>query len=179
MIFTDKNMLKVKAMAILRLALILSLSPNFALPVSSQVAFKTTNITKQNFNCPSQRRLLLKDSNGLLYPSESDYPFEYFHNGQVFSLPSAQQFIRLIGQQTQPVTQVGFDEFFNKLIGNLRTSGAEKETIRRYQLLRKAFKNKFTNLTVYRVGQIQVQVYIVGVNSTCGMAGLKTISIET
>lgn len=172
-------MSKTKVMAILRLALIFSLQPIFDLPVKSQPVFKTPIQIKQNLNCPSQRRLLLQASNGLLYPSESDYPFEYFHNSQVFSLPSAQQFIRLIGQQRQPVTQVNFDDFLDKLIRNMRNSGTESETIKRYQLLRKDFRNRFTNLTVYRVGKIQVQIYIVGVNSTCGMAGLKTISIET
>jgi hypothetical protein len=70
----------------------------------------------------------------------------------------------IIGQQGQQVTQVNFDEFFNQVIINQRSSGAEAGMIRRYESLRQVFKNQFTNLTVYRVGEIQVQVYITGVN---------------
>jgi hypothetical protein len=136
-------------------------------------------ITKQNSTCQSQKTALLKASEGLLYPSESDYSFQYFSNNKTASLPSPQQFTRLIGRQGKQVTQVDFDEFFNQLIKNQRSSGAQAETIRRYQSLRQVFKNQFTRLSVYRVGQIQVQVYITGINSSCGMAGLKTISIET
>lgn len=172
-------MFTTRAKAIFSLALILSLQKTLELPVMSQTALNIPDKTNQNLDCQSQHRLFLKASKGLLYPSESDYPFEYFHNSQTYSLPAAQKFTQLIGKPEQPATQVDFDEFFNQLIRNLRSSGTETETIKRYQSLRQVFRNKFTNLTVYRVGKIQVQVYIVGVNSGCGMAGLKTISIET
>ena len=49
---------------------------------------------------------------------------------------------------------------------------------RRYRLLRSTFKSTYKQLTVYRVGEIQIQVYIAGVNN-CGLTGLQTISIET
>ena len=172
-------MFKSRATAILGLGLIFSLQPVFEFPVSSQPAFSSQVTTKQNLNCQSQKMLLLKASEGLLYPSESDYPFQYFYNNQTASLPSPQQFTKLIGQQGQQVTQVDFDEFFNQLIKNQRALGADAAILKRYQFLRQVFKDRFTTLTVYRVGRIQVQVYITGVNSSCGMAGLKTISIET
>lgn len=49
---------------------------------------------------------------------------------------------------------------------------------RRYRLLRSTFKSTYKQLTVYRLGEIQIQVYIAGVNN-CGLTGLQTISIET
>jgi hypothetical protein len=175
----NKAMFNPRTTAFFGLALIFSLQPVIELPVSSQTAFGLQVTTKQNSTCQSQTRLLLKASEGLLYPSESDYPFQDFYNSQTYSLPSPQQFASLIEQQGQQVTQVNFDEFFNQLIRNQRSSGTDAATLRRYQFLRQAFKTRFTSLSVYRVGQIQVQVYIIGVNSSCGMAGLKTISIET
>lgn len=172
-------MFQPRTTAIFGVALSFSLQLVLESPVSSHPTLISQAITQRNLTCQSQRSLLLKASDGLLYPSESDYPFQYFSNNQTYSLPSSQQFTRLIGQQGQQVTQVDFDEFFNQLIRNQRSSGADAATIRRYQFLRQVFKNQFTSLTVYRVGQIEVQVYITGVNSSCGMAGLKTISIET
>ncbi len=165
--------------AILGLSLIFNLQPIFELRVRSQPLANLEVTARQNSTCQSQRMRLLKASDGLFYSSESDYPFEYFSNYQTSSLPSPQQFTSLIGQSGQQVTQVDFDDFFNQLIRNLHSSGAEASTLRRYQVLRQVLKNQFTNLRVYRVGKIEVQVYIAGVNSACGMGGLKTISIET
>jgi hypothetical protein len=171
-------MLKARATTIIGLAITFGLQTSFGSPVSSQTSFTSPITTKQNQTCQSQRMLFLKASDGLLYPSESDSPFQYFSNHPTQSLPSPKQLASLIGQPGEKATQVNFDEFFNQVISNLHSSGAGAETIRRYQFLRQALKNRFTTLTVYRVGQIQVQIYITGVNS-CGMAGLKTISIET
>lgn len=172
-------MLTSRITAIFGFSLIFSFQPVVESPVQAQPTSSLQVATRQNSTCQSQKMLLLKATEGLLYSSESDYPFEFFSNSQTSFLPSPQQFTSLIGQSGQQVTQVSFDEFFNQLLRNLRFSGAEASTLKRYQVLRQLFKNQFTNLTVYRVGKIDVQVYITGVNSSCGMVGLKTISIET
>jgi hypothetical protein len=141
-----------------------------ASPVLAQTTIKDS--------CDSQKKALVKGSDRLYYPSESEYPFEYFASNQI-SLPTANNFAAMVGQQGQPASQVNFDEFFNRLIKNLQAAGAEEETIRGYRTLRQDFKRRFTDLAVYRVGTIQVQIYLTGINTSCGMAGLKTISIET
>jgi hypothetical protein len=171
-------MLKVKETAMLSLALTFSLQLSFEASVSSQSSLSSPVEPLQKSSCQSQEGQLLKASEGLLYPSESNYAFQYFSNHQTLSVSTPKQFTTLIDQPEKPTTQVDFDEFFNQLITNLQSSGVEADTIRRYESLRQDFKNKFKNLTVYRVGQVQVQVYITGTNS-CGLAGLKTISIET
>lgn len=171
-------MLHFKETAILSLALTFSLQLSFEASVRSQSSQDSPAKLVQNLSCQSQQRQLLNASEGLLYPSESNYAFEYFSHTQADSLATPKQFSTLVGKPRNPVTQVDFDEFFNQLITNLHSSGAEEDTIRRYESLRQVLKNEFKTLTVYRVGQIQVQVYITGVNA-CGLAGLKTISIET
>lgn len=148
-------------------------------PDSSASLSQPTVMISQGASCNSQQRLLLRTSQGLLYPSESDYPFEYFSSGQQTSLPSSQKFLQLIGQQGQPITQVNFNQFF----GHLTTiqpwmDEQQRKDALRYRLLKRTFEQTFTNLTVYRVGRTQIKIYITGINS-CGMSGLKTISIET
>ncbi len=54
----------------------------------------------------------------------------------------------------------------------------QRKDVLRYRLLKKTLEQTFTDLTVYRVGRTQIKIYITGINS-CGMSGLKTISIET
>lgn len=149
-------------------------------PVASSVPITNPNtISLQDAKCDAQRRLLLKASEGLLYTSESDYPFTYFSFPSTSNLPTPQGFLQLTGQTGQPVTQMEFDELFNRL--TRIESGMDQMQIlmaRRYRLLRSAFKSTYKQLTVYRVGEIQIQVYIAGVNN-CGLTGLQTISIET
>jgi Nuclease A inhibitor-like protein len=85
----------------------------------------------------------------------------------------------LINQTRQPIEQVRFNDLFNRL--TKIEPGMDEQQIKaakRYRVLEKVFKATFTDLTVYRVGMIQVQVYITGVN-TCGLSGLQTLSIET
>ncbi len=171
-------MLNFKETAILSLALTCSLQLSFEASVSSQSSQGSPAKLVQNLSCQSQQKQLLSASEGLLYPSESNYAFEYFSHAQADSLATPKEFSTLVGKPGKQVTQVEFDEFFNQLITNLRSSKAEADTIERYESLRQVLKKEFKTLTVYRVGQIQVQVYITGVNS-CGLAGLKTISIET
>ncbi len=165
--------MKIRAIAVTGILLIgfqpgLSASPS-----------KPTVIISQGANCNYQQRHLLRVSQGLLYPSESDYPFENFFSLGQTSLPSQQQFLQLIGQQGQPIAQADFNQFFNRL--TTIEPGMDRQQIKdalRYRNLKRVFEQTFTNLTVYRVGEIQVQIYITGINS-CGMGGLKTISIET
>lgn len=136
-------------------------------------------ISRNDARCAAQMRLLLKASEGLLYMSESDYPFSYFSFSNTSKLPTPQQFLQLIGQTGQPIEQVKFDDLFNRL--TKIEPGMDEQQIKsakRYRGLEKVFKATSTDLTIYRVGTIQVQVYITGVNS-CGLSGLKTISIET
>lgn len=136
-------------------------------------------ISRNDARCAAQMKLLLKASEGLLYTSESDYPFTYFSFSNTSKLPTPQQFLQLINQTGQPVEQVKFDDLFNRL--TKIESGMDEQQIKaakRYRVIEKVFKATFTDLTIYRVGTIQIQVYITGVNA-CGLSGLKTISIET
>lgn len=146
---------------------------------SSQPTINSNAISHNDTKCEAQNRLLLKASEGLLHPSESDYPFTYFSFPTVSKLPTAQGFLQLTGQTGQPVTQIDEDELFNRLT-RIEPGMDQMQVLmaRRYRLLRSTFKSTYKQLTVYRVGEIQIQVYIAGVNN-CGLTGLQTISIET
>lgn len=150
----------------------------FQATTSSQEIVKPTPISQKNPRCEAQKRRVLKASEGLLYPSESDYPFTYF-SFEGSSLPGPQEFLQLTGQTGQPITQVNFDDLFDRLT-RIEPEMDEQQikAARHFRLLERAFRDTFKDLTVYRVGEIQIQIYITGL-STCGVGGLQTISIET
>ncbi len=163
-----------------------AIAPFLILLIGQQYAFtpvaysqQVNSISQNDARCAAQMKLLLKASEGLLYTSESDYRFTYFSFSNTSKLPTPQQFLQLINQTGQPIKQVKFDDLFNRL--TKIEPGMDEQQIKaakRYRVLEKVFKSTFTNLTIYRVGTIQIQVYITGVNA-CGISGLQTISIET
>lgn len=111
---------------------------------------------------------------GLIYISESDYPWE------VVLAPSAgmgpvtpEELIALLGLGADtPFETRTLDQFFTPYL----LSGDDGT---RYADLRKLLEETLTAPQVVRLGMIQVQVYLVG-RSACGeVAGVKTTSIET
>lgn len=111
---------------------------------------------------------------GLLYPSESDYPFE------VVSYPDAGtgaitpahllELLALPGDTV--VEQRTIEQFFTDYL----LTGPDGA---KYAQMRQVLGERMTELTVIRVGTIQVHVYVIG-RTGCGeIAGLTTVSIET
>ena len=119
---------------------------------------------------------------GLLMMSESDYPFE------VFLWPSAAKealttvkLLQLTSHpQGTPVETVDLDYFF-------RNSAQEKDwhneqqkaEVKKFQSLVKTLKSHLSDIKVYRIGTISIDVYIVGKTQSDDLAGLSTKVVET
>jgi hypothetical protein len=111
---------------------------------------------------------------GLLFMSESDYPFEFVSWADAASGPlTPQHLLELLNLPADTVVeQRTFDQFFNAYL-------LSSEDGARYQQMRTILESELTDTTVIRVGEIQVHVYLVGRNKCGQVAGLTTISIET
>ncbi len=57
--------------------------------------------------------------------------------------------------------------------------GEERETAKRFQNLVSILKQNLSQLQVYRVGSVEIDVYIIGVTDGGGVAGLSTKLVET
>jgi hypothetical protein len=104
-----------------------------------------------------------KASLGLLYMSESDYPFEIVRwDGDTEVTPA---FLRgLIGEsQDCPVQEMVCDTFLGG----------------RYQRLAQLLKTNLSSLKVYKVGRINMPVYIVGRSPEGNWLGLSTRVVQT
>ncbi|MEP6733316.1 MAG: nuclease A inhibitor family protein [bacterium] len=135
---------------------------------------------------PGTERLLLEAvSNGLLYTSESDYPFVYFrhaglHNPAQPAL-SAAAFGSLVGiAPNTPIEVISLDAFFARHIERVDPSDAAgRALIPRFILLRETLRRSLSHTRVYRVGTIAIDCYIVGFDVNGDLQGLTTIAIET
>lgn len=118
---------------------------------------------------------------GLLYTSESDEPFEVVCWPDDGKPLDANKLFELIScPPGTPVTLISLDDFFKDLITVQSWYGnAEKATVQKYRNLEEIIRWNLRDVRVFRVGEVQVGIYIVGVTSEGDWAGVKTISVET
>lgn len=102
---------------------------------------------------------------GLLVMSESDYPFEMIRwNGQIQITP---EYLRSISDRPEGSTieEIDLDTFFNA-----------SEMFRNVLAV---LKNNLGDLRVYKVGAINIPVYIIGRSAEGNWLGLSTRLIQT
>jgi hypothetical protein len=116
---------------------------------------------------------LKQATEGLLLMSESDYPFEIVEWAGTDEISTA-SLQRLSGQPTDsPVSIQSLDDFFRPAVSETRADA------KRYQALLQLLKGNLTDVKVYRVGEINIPVYIVGKSPTGNWLGLSTRVVET
>ena len=101
---------------------------------------------------------------GLLFMSESDYPFELIQwDGPT---EPTEDFIRNVAGEAAdaPVQKLEVEQFFN--------SG-------RYQRLLSVLQRELTDLRAYKVGRINMPVYVVGRSGEGSWLGVATRVVET
>ncbi|MEG4036058.1 nuclease A inhibitor family protein [Microcoleus sp. S36b_A4] len=123
---------------------------------------------------------LKQASEGLLFGSETDAPFEVIHWPAQGEL-TPPKLLQLTGHPSDAsVEVVTVDEFFDTPTAEEDWHDEEEEeTAKRFQNLVSVLKQNLSQLQVYRVGSIEIDVYIVGETDGGGLAGLSTKLVET
>jgi Nuclease A inhibitor-like protein len=84
------------------------------------------------------------------------------------------EFLQLIGED--PGTHV--EEFApEKFFRDLRPGNEDRED--QVAALQKAMTGELQNLEGFRVGEIQIQIFVLGTDDSGKVAGLRTLSVET
>jgi hypothetical protein len=123
---------------------------------------------------------LAEASKGLVYLSETDAPFETFSWGKAAGgLTSAKVRKLAKAPARAPVEEVPLEDFFRPLTEEHDHTPEEAEDIRKYQGLLQVVHDQLADATVYRVGRVNVDVYLVGRANTGDWVGLKTEAVET
>lgn len=118
---------------------------------------------------------------GLLFMSETDQPFQVIDLGpQTEITPEQLRSLTAGAGAHTPVTTQSLADFFRAATATPAwKQGAELETARRYQRLVRWLPENLTELQVYRVGEIDVTVYILGRSNAGHLLGLSTRVVET
>ena len=118
-------------------------------------------------------------SQGLLWLSESDYPFKTLCWENVDEINAK----LLQVTDSTPETKIAvreLDSFFKRVIEKKDWYKDEKlAECRRYQALVNLLKTHLIDIKVYRVGEIEIDVYIIGKTKSGNLVGLSTKVVET
>lgn len=119
-------------------------------------------------------------SQGLLFLSETDAPFEVVHWPAQGELTPAKLLQLTNHPPDAPVEGQTVDDFFATATAEEDWHDRdERETAKRFQNLVSVLKQNLSQLQVYRVGSVEIDAYIVGATQNGDWAGLSTKLVET
>lgn len=126
---------------------------------------------------------LKKLTAGLQFQSESDYPVEplMIPANEEPSL-SAQEIVERKKKSTAggAVRELDLDQFFSAATEEQDWHGPEeREAVTRFQTLVKTLKENLSDIKVYRIGEVEADVYVVGRTTSGDFAGVSTRVVET
>ncbi|WP_373524906.1 nuclease A inhibitor family protein [Nostoc sp.] len=124
---------------------------------------------------------LKQSSADLLMMSESEYPFEVFlWTGEANSLTN-QKLLQLTDHPLDsPVEEVALDYFFRNCAYEQEWHDEpQKENVKKFQTLVQTLKDNLNEINIYRIGTINIDVYIIGKTPSGDLAGLSTKIVET
>ena len=113
---------------------------------------------------------------GLLFMSETDAPLIYHEiaveAAKHWPFAADVQFLELIGERDKRIEPIPPEEFFKQLeVGNDEKSD-------QIAALRNAIFEELQDIKCYRVGEIQIDIYLLG-RAKDKVCGLRTLSVET
>lgn len=119
-------------------------------------------------------------SEGLWYISETDAEIQPFI-GQKAENATREELLKQIEREKDtPVEERDFYEFFARLtkkedwFGEQENLAAEK-----YALLKGLLEENLRNLKVFKVGKIELDIYVVGISPEDILMGIRTKAVET
>jgi hypothetical protein len=126
----------------------------------------------------TQLEMIKQAAEGLLYQSEGDYPLEVITTADRQAYVQEQLKVGVKGERKMEVTSL--EHFFRNQVkapyGALRE---QEQTAQRFRQLLQVLKEELTDIAVYRMGAVEVDVFILGRLKDDSYGGLKTKVIET
>jgi hypothetical protein len=116
-------------------------------------------------------------ANGLQMMSESEYPFEYFNTED--TAINDDLALKITGKpKGTTVTTTTLDNLLRNVTDATQGTVSPQQA-GQYKQMAAVLKDTLHGLTVYRVGEVQVDVLIIGLTEEGTVAGMRTKLIET
>lgn len=128
------------------------------------------------------KQTFLQAAEGLFYPSESDYPFEYFEWTEITSPTLTKKELRQFTGLASgvPVRTLTLDQFFEPVTSTKDWYGEEeKATVLRFLHLKQVLQDNLTDIQIFKAGKVEFTVFIAGKTISGKWAGLSTKVVES
>ncbi len=137
--------------------------------------FQETNRGKNNL--PAR---IKKITDNLTYTSETDADIVPFV-GKKAEATKAQELLKQIeNANNPPVEEKGFAEFFARLTEIQDWFGdEEKTTARRFAELKNLLEQNLKDLKVFKIGKVEIDIFVVGLDEENKLTGMQTKAVET
>lgn len=125
------------------------------------------------------REDLIEASKNLFYQSEIDSEIEvFFEDRDKFENPGQKNSADFLSNVEARETD--FEDFFKDLtVIEDWFEKEEIETAEKFKRLRDLLFQNLENLKVYKIGKIEIEIYIAGFDKNGNLAGIKTKAVET
>jgi hypothetical protein len=117
---------------------------------------------------------------GLLYPSETDAPFVPFAWETMRDFSIDKLLLATRHDRNTPVDGMELDDFFAP-VEHIEEwfDDSERETAHRFATLNDTLEDLLTDISVYRIGTVNIDVYVIGKTADGYFAGVSTKLVET
>jgi hypothetical protein len=147
---------------------------------ASQAFVKVTAPTPNNLCGAALQAEFAGAAERLLYTSETDAPFTWFAPDGVRTVPANSTLLRLLAlPPSTPVERVTLDHLMRGAVVNADGDLPSEHRAARFRQLVQSINQQLTGVTVYRVGTIQIRIFILGRNRCGAVVGLETLAVET
>lgn len=119
-------------------------------------------------------------ADGLFYISETDAEIEVFDGKQAETVTKEEVLSQTGNSIDVTVVEKSFDDFFAPLTEIQDWYGdEEKETAQKYAKLKQLLENNLRDLKCFKIGKIQLDIFVVGLDAENKLLGIKTKAVET
>ena len=116
----------------------------------------------------------------LFYTSETDAKILLFVGSQADAVTKENLLIQTKNESNPKVEEKDFDQFFAQLTKIQDWFGdEEKEIAAKFSALRDLLKNNLKDLKVFKVGKINLDIYVIGLDTEGVLTGVQTKAVET
>ena len=116
----------------------------------------------------------------LIYISETDAEIVPFVLGKAREVTAKEMLEQLGRPADTPVETVNAEAFFARLTAIKDWFGPrETQRAKRFAELKQYLDEEFNDLKVFKIGKIQIDIYVVGTDKVGSLGGVRTNAVET
>lgn len=112
--------------------------------------------------------------------SETDAEILPFVGARAESVTAAAVLNQTETDKNSPIEEKDFSEFFAPLVAVEDWFGdEEKATVQKFEALKSLLEKNLRDLKFFKVGKVQIDIYIVGLDEQSILTGVQTKAVET